>query len=180
MSDLVDDPIIRSLANDIMKIKARMNKLFGTCGSPDAEGCPESRGGFRTKNHKYKRRTKRRTKKRSKKRTKKKTRNRRNKSKRRKGGASKKMLNINHKKIVGKDRNYNIVPDPTPTLAITDNGVGYGSEVMLLTGGEYNRGRVVGRDPFNGSYSIEMHYPSDEGVMEGVHRSEFILRRNDE
>ena len=155
MSDLIDDPIIKSMARDIMKIKARMNKLFGTClKDPDAEGCPEPKGGFRKKHRKRTKRTK--------KRTRKKTRKRRRKSKRRKGGASQKKKNINHKKIVGNNARQNNVP--APVLQTTNQGMQIGQQVILVENVEpFNVGII--RDIDFPHYTVEMQYPSDEGEI---------------
>ena len=52
------------LAREIRKNKARLNKLHGTCGTPDAEGCDESsnqQGGKRRKTRRKRRKRRKRT-----------------------------------------------------------------------------------------------------------------------
>ena len=45
--------LIRALARDLRKTKARINRLHGTCGvSPDAAGCLEQSGGKRRRRRK--------------------------------------------------------------------------------------------------------------------------------
>ena len=49
---------------ELMRIKKRLNKLHGTCGSPDAEGCDESsnqQGGKRRKTRRKRRKRRKRT-----------------------------------------------------------------------------------------------------------------------
>ena len=52
------------LRREIRKNKDRLNKLHGTCGSPDAEGCDESsnqQGGKRRKTRRKRRKRRKRT-----------------------------------------------------------------------------------------------------------------------
>ena len=57
------------LRNAIRQNQQRLNDLFGICGEPDAEGCPEQDGGRRKKrkSRKRKRKTKRKKRKRKRK-----------------------------------------------------------------------------------------------------------------
>ena len=163
---LTNEEAFRAIHKELMRIKARMNKIHGRCPGPDADGCPQQ-GGRRKKSRKSRRR----------KRTKKKTRKSRRKTKKkrkRRGGASQKKLNINHNKIIGKNNiAENNVPNEVVTLGEPNNATWIeegafqpGDEVEYILSQEpWNRATVIAPDFPPGHYIIEMHYPSDEGEI---------------
>ena len=147
----------------------------GNCanpGGPDySHGCKllnRAMSGGKRKKRKKTRRKKRRKKrrktriKRRKKRTNKKARKQRRKTMSKNGRASTKKLNINHKKIVGKNSSQNNVP--SPVLQPTNQGMQIGQEVSLTDTDEpFNIGIIRSIDFPH--YTIEMQYPSDEGEI---------------
>ena len=61
---LTNEEAFRAIHRELMRIKARMNKIHGRCPAPDAEGCRQQNGGRRRKRTKKKTRRRKRKKRR--------------------------------------------------------------------------------------------------------------------
>ena len=145
----------------------------GNCanpGSPDySRGCKLLNGAMSGGKRKTRRKKRRKTRRKKRRKKRGKTRIKRRKKrtnkkarKHRKGRASTKKLNINHKKIVGKNSSQNNVP--SPVLQPTNQGMQIGQKVSLTDTDEpFNIGIIRSIDFPH--YTIEMQYPSDEGEI---------------